>query len=251
MSCIGAKHTIELGYNPLQDYTHYNKLLMGMKNEEKDRRRRTRRKKAFTVAMLNKAAPPSAAKTVREKALLTAIRLGLCFLLRVCEIVKVKRSKHHLLARDVRITTKHGLPHRLYITIPSSKTSKEPKTLSLKATYNPTCIVALMADYLAKTTLLPDGPLFPGLTPRRIAKEISRMAEILGYDPLDFGTHSIRRGGTTTLASEGNINEYIIRHFGRWSSSMWEQVYQELTLESITIISNKLSSVASPTTHGW
>ena len=250
MSCIGARHITEIGYNPREKYTQYNKAIRGLKNEEKSCRRKTKRKRALTVDMLNKATTLKPAKTVRQKAMYTAIRLAICFLLRVCELVKVKRSNHHLRANDVSISYKHGAPHMLSITIPSSKASAEPKTLHLSATYNPTCIVALTADYLEKAKLKPTGPLFPGLTPRRIAKEISNMAVILGFDPLDFGTHSLRRGGTTTLASEGMINEYIIRHFGRWSSKMWEQVYQELTLESITLISKKLSSGTSSTSHG-
>ncbi len=47
----------------------------------------------------------------------------------------------------------------------------------------------------------------------------------------------MRRGGATTLAEHGSLAAYIIQKFGRWSSDMWMEIYQELTERSAQLLS--------------
>jgi hypothetical protein len=56
-----------------------------------------------------------------------------------------------------------------------------------------------------------------------------------------LSTHSMRHGGTTTLANDPSIPDHIITKYGRWSSAMWKQVYQHLRPATTTAIATSFA----------
>ena len=52
-------------------------------------------------------------------------------------------------------------------------------------------------------------------------KSISRLTTIVGLDPTNYNTHSLRIGGATSMAILG-FNESAIKELGRWKSSCFK-----------------------------
>lgn len=67
----------------------------------------------------------------------------------------------------------------------------------------------------------PEGPAFPGLTPRGFFQTVSRALQRAGLETAGLGSHSFRRGGATFLWSVAGVPESKIRALGDWSSAAY------------------------------
>lgn len=61
-----------------------------------------------------------------------------------------------------------------------------------------------------------------------------------GRNPTDFGLHSLRIGGTSTLAAGGDISERVIQSEGRWTSESYK-TYTKNNREDSQRVSRKLA----------
>ena len=84
-----------------------------------------------------------------------------------------------------------------------------------------------------KIGLGPDDPLCTKVTHGKkvhlkateVTKLIKEAAKLLGKDPQDYGSHSLRSGGATAMF-KGNLSKTAIKLFGRWSSDAFERYIQ-------------------------
>jgi integrase len=181
----------------------------------------TQKKEALRLSDLARGLPPNSSKErdLRDRALLL---LGFFSALRRSELVGLD-------VHDIRT-----IPTGLRLTIRRSKTDKN--------TEGQTVIVPLLTEHI---TLCPvtavnmwlqhrgqePGPLFWSLrsklrlSPQEIARIVKKAARQAGYDPRDFGAHSLRAGFATSAAeveaeerdimrvtrhrSERTVREYI------------------------------------------
>ena len=51
---------------------------------------------------------------------------------------------------------------------------------------------------------------------RRALKALRQIVEQAGDNPKEFGLHSLRIGGATTMAAGGEISDRVVRREGRW-----------------------------------
>ena len=58
-----------------------------------------------------------------------------------------------------------------------------------------------------------------------MADLLKAVAKMLGKNPKDYGSHSLRSGGATAMF-RGNISKTAIKLFGRWSSDAFERYIQ-------------------------
>ena len=189
---------------------------------------------------------------LQDLSMLTLLSVGISFLLRCCELIWCDKTDHHLRAGGVSFSyNAKNKPTHVHIEIPSSKTDVKPCSRSIKATKSPTCAVAILHRYLQAAKLKESDPLFPQITRAKLSVVISTLAGII--DPklaTKMGTHSLRIGGTTSLASGGRVPGHLIKKFGRWRSDLWEQIYKELTDESYELLANQLSADDAWATDG-
>lgn len=92
----------------------------------------------------------------------------------------------------------------------------------------------------------PDGPAFPGLTPRVFSKTVLSALRLAGVETEGLGSHSFRRGGATFLWSTAGVPESKIRALGDWASSAYvlymistEEALRETTEAMATAIRNR------------
>ena len=128
----------------------------------------------------------------------------------------------HLRAGDVtfwkqRQRVTHGaesVPDRMVINVKQSKTDMQRMgaNLIVGATGGPACPVAAVWKYTQRTTLAPEGPLFPGL---RYQTMLATTRTLIGPDAELYGMHSFRVGGAQAMALAGRSPAYIMGR-GRW-----------------------------------
>ena len=133
--------------------------------------------------------------------------------------------------------------------IPRSKTDQLRKgdELVIARTHNKTCPVAMLESYLSETgTLLSDQRwLFSSICKSCKSKKLRESGCIsysclrdsfekklkdLGYNPDEFGLHSLRAVGTTAAANSGVLNCLFKRH-GQWKSKGPKDGYVEDSME--------------------
>ena len=73
--------------------------------------------------------------------------------------------------------------------------------------------------------------------------ELGQLKERIGHDPKDYGTHSMRSGGATELASD--ISEFELLTTGRWSDARSIRSYVEMSDSARFDISRTLQSTIS------
>jgi hypothetical protein len=129
---------------------------------------------------------------------------------------------------------KHGT-----VTLPRSKTSKEPIDIYVFANGSDTCPAAAMAKYMSarikrRYSIRLDSPLFAiedgtPLTRKALTKAL-RDALIAARVPKAelYKGHSFRRGGATSLARVG-VPDSVIKTIGRWKSQAY-QLYVDIDL---------------------
>ena len=144
------------------------------------------------------------------------------------------------------------------IHIVSSKTDQYRKgdTVLVARTDSATCPVAMLERYvaLAEINLSSEASLFRGITRTKQGERLrasgslsySRMRELflkkiaeLGFDPKQFGLHSLRAGGATAAANAGVPDRLFKRH-GRWKSESAKDGYVEDSVASRMAVSKSL-----------
>lgn len=83
----------------------------------------------------------------------------------------------------------------------------------------------------------------------QLARQLKRAASVLGEDPSNTGTHSLRIGGATELHNQG-VPDSWIKDWGNWSSLAFLEYCRDLGeyprhLARIMTASLKLESLAS------
>ena len=119
-----------------------------------------------------------------------------------------------------------------------------------------TCPVSMLEKYLSlgKISLSDSRFLFRGITKTKNGESLrasgsltySRLRELLraklaqlGYNPNEFGVHSLRAGGATKAANAGVPDRLFKRH-GRWKSEAAKDGYIEDSVENRLEVTNRL-----------
>ena len=148
------------------------------------------------------------------------------------------------------------------IHITSSKTDQYRKgdTVLVARTGSAACPVAMLERYVAMAgiDLSSEARLFRGITRTKQGERLrasgalsyTRMRELflkklseLGYDPKQFGLHSLRAGGATAAANAGVPDRLFKRH-GRWRSETAKDGYVEDSPASRMAVSKSLELYA-------
>ncbi len=103
---------------------------------------------------------------------------------------------------------------------------------------------------LSRPDISQDSQLFryppgkKGPTRESISFLLQRLAhKASGGKSINIATHSLRRGGASTLCQRMELPGYVIKKFGRWSNDEWEKVYQSITTASAKKISECLRPI--------
>lgn len=144
------------------------------------------------------------------------------------------------------------------VQIISSKTDqyRQGKSVLVARTGSPTCPVAMMEKYfvMAELSCTSSLPLFRAITHTKKGERLrasgglsyTRMRELfleklkeLGFDPSQFGLHSLRAGGATAAARAGVPDRLFKRH-GRWKSELAKDGYVKDSQEALLSVSKSL-----------
>ncbi len=126
-----------------------------------------------------------------------------------------------------KLNVEHVVPRLkgVVLSLPYRKNDQEGKGsfVGIPAGEGPACPVAALRAHLAGRTA---GPVFLGtrdgkrIATDEIAKAVKRFAERAGFDPRDFGGHSLRRGFVTAAHRAGRSIEEIMRQTGHESEAI-------------------------------
>ena len=73
-----------------------------------------------------------------------------------------------------------------------------------------------------------------------MSKALKRAATLLGLDPIQFASHSLRRGGATAMFL-GGAKELTVQLFGRWRSDAYK-VYTCIDTRQLSHLSSRMIS---------
>jgi site-specific recombinase XerD len=152
-----------------------------------------------------------------------------------------------IMIQDIKIVD----PFSFQLLLRKSKTDQvgQGATIMFFANGTPSCpYLAVIISYLSvfRVNAHPSSPLFvlsDGSTePKRswIVNKLKDHVRELRLDPELFSGHSFRRGGATALAAAG-VEDHIIQHMGRWSST----AYQIYTIPTRSTLANAAQRMAS------
>lgn len=154
--------------------------------------------------------------------LAAVLALGTHGLFRAGEIVR-KPGCPTLERRDISFESNH-----IAVRLKSTKTSRNvPVTVRVPATGTIICPELLLRAAMAHAPdRRPEAPVFQdaqgnGLTYLYFATALARLLATEGLDPSQYGTHSMRAGGATSLAIAG-VPAYAIKALGRWKSVTYQ-----------------------------
>lgn len=142
--------------------------------------------------------------------------------------------------------------------IASSKTDQYRlgDSVLVARTGSPTCPVAMLERYFAMAALSHSSQLalFRGITCTKSGERLrasgklsyTRMRELflakwkeLGFDPAQFGLHSLRAGGATAAANAG-VAERLFKRHGRWRSESAKDGYVKDSQDALLSVSASL-----------
>ncbi len=236
---IRQLHNLERGVDFVHLYPTPKLLVEGLATLERQVGITQKRKCPFTWEMAVQVAQRSNLSNPLQRELVTAILCGVGFLLRASEFVRCDNTTFHLQRKDVVLAWKDGALLSVTITVKQSKTDRTPVPLTLPHTGEWFSVPMMLHRYCkvchhdAKSA----APLFPTLTRKVLSQGIADWAMKLGV--LDtghgFASHSLRRGGATTLLNKG-VPETTIQVFGRWKTDIWKGLYARLSYESQLVL---------------
>ena len=144
------------------------------------------------------------------------------------------------------------------VRIVSSKTDQyhQGDSVVVARTGSATCPVAMMERYMSMAELLPSSKLrlFHGIIHTKSGQRLrasgtlsyTRMRELfltklsrLGFDPRQFGLHSLRAGGASAAANAGVPDRLFKRH-GRWRSETAKDGYIKDSMPALLSVSESL-----------
>lgn len=139
----------------------------------------------------------------------------------------------HATASDVQLAAgAHGQLGKMAYRVKASKTDlgRQSQTIDIFETATLDCPVAAMRAYLAAGATEAGSPLFRHtdgtyLTRSRLATALRTALAGCGYEQTLYSTHSLRRGGCTSMAAAG-VPRLIISYVGRWKSDSMERYLQ-------------------------
>ena len=151
------------------------------------------------------------------------------------------------------------IPHRMSIHIASSKVDqyRQGDSVVVVRTGSPTCPVAMLERYYAIAALpkLSKLRLFRGIVVAKSGERLrsqgslsyTRLRELfwgklagLGFDPKQFGLHSLRSGGASAAANAGVPDRLFKRH-GRWRSESAKDGYIKDSMSALMSVSESLN----------
>ena len=186
--------------------------------------------------------------------IIIAVKMGLCLLARASELLSSEKD-HFIRSQDVIFEMKYRSSGKIFYvqsseankfsdfikfqligvttTIRSAKNDQAGeghKTYWTVRELTETCVFDIVTDmfswaiYARPPVDLPFLSYFGGrvennfsLTYENLLKEIKNAARVCGFDPRNFGCHSLRIGGASILAAAQYPNHYIQKQ-GRWKS---------------------------------
>ena len=235
---VRALHHERFGVEYLDGLVHVQRVLEGLANREASLPSgpESRRKAPFTWGMFQQAAPIlRQGCQPDDREMLVAIGVGLGFLLRASELLPDGKTLHFLRRQDVVFGPRvdEGVPLWVAVNIRSSKMHKTRKLRALAQTSDPVGVCRLLWEWHTHTGgyARPLDPLFPVVTRSRLSLRLRGLAAQLGMgDAHRLASHSLRRGGATSLLASG-VPPHVIQRFGRWASAMWVDTYAELQFD--------------------
>ena len=104
---------------------------------------------------------------------------------------------------------------------------------------------AMWAYLSSKPGMSPDAPLFGGvgggpLLYTTVQARLKKCAKAIGLDPADFGSHSLRSGGCTSLRAAG-VSWEVCKVVGRWRSNSalrYSQLHPSDIVDLASLIQN-------------
>ena len=149
----------------------------------------------------------------------------------------------------------------LVIHVEKSKTDvfREGNKVFIAATKTEICPVEMLKRYFVEAKLNDDPNeffIFRKISSRKKGQRLcatntklsyqrglsilkQKLSEI-GYDPKAFGLHSFRSGGATLAANSG-VPDRIFKRHGRWRSETAKDMYVQDDLESLLMVTRKIS----------
>jgi hypothetical protein len=228
-AAVGKRHVTYFGFDPVRHKVSLHRsVVRSLKRAEVKAGKVARRKLPFTSGMLLRSRSLFNLQCLADLELWCALNLAVNFLLRISETLPTA-ADHWPRRKDLRLACVGGV-HCLTMTVRSAKNSWAPcdRVASTTEPWREETIHHILQRYLDATPLDdPAGPLFPRLNYDRVLGVVKHLAECLGFDGADFGTHSFRRGGTYDLLQAGAEAE-LVKTQGRWLSDEWANWYGEI-----------------------
>lgn len=210
------------------------------------------RKQPITLQILQEMRRRCNFSITHDRVLWGAAFMGYYFLLRRSEYLaegKHKAKKYIIRGEDIRFENRFG--HQVYnladieavmVTFTGSKTdqfgNRTSRTLfrSGSSCACPVLAARSLMENCSRLNIPLSDPLCsvkPGaiLSAKDMAVAIKQSATQLGYNPDQYGTHSMRSGGATALFSSG-VDRLVIKLFGRWSSDTYE-IYTRMSSHQV------------------
>jgi integrase len=193
----------------------------------------SRRKAPFTWGMFRAIA--QLLQSPADAEFLTAVATGLGFLLRASELLPDGVTNHHLRRRDVVFGPRDlaETPLWVAINIRSSKVHKVRRLRALARSDDRIGVCRILWDWHQRSGgyARPADPLFPTISRGGLSARLRLLATSLGMgEARRLASHSLRRGGATSLLASG-VPPHVIQRFGRWASDMWVDTYAELEFD--------------------
>ena len=127
----------------------------------------------------------------------------------------------------------------------TSKTAAHGFSVHVGCSGSPVCAVCIMFHYLSSRPLAPSEPLFRFTTGQHLTyhhynRIIKHLIQLIGLDPSQYSSHSLRAGAATQAARAGLAPE-AIKRLGRWRSHAY-MLYMRSPPESYASLAPALAS---------
>jgi hypothetical protein len=249
---VKTLHHERFGVAFLQDLIQVKRVFEGLEAREAgNSERESRRKAPFTWGMFLKVLPVLlASESSADAELVVVLAVGISFLLRASELLPDGVTSHYLRRKDVLFGPlgSAGLPDWVTLNLRSSKMHRCRKLRSLGLDRDAVGVVSLLWSYHARTGdyRFAERPLFPTIKRSFLSVRLRQVASSLGMGEAHrLASHSLRRGGATSLLASG-VEAHVVQRFGRWASDMWVETYAELQFDKQLALASCLEPRGDP-----
>ena len=180
--------------------------------------------------------------------LASAITLQFFACLRASELCSNTHQARAPARSDISFYKKDSCPIMVY-TCHTSKTAVHGFEVHIGCSGAQVCAVCIMYHYLITHPILPNDPLFRFSSGQLLSYEIynariKQLVRVLGLDPSNYSSHSVRAGAATQGAQAG-LDSDTIKRLGRWRSQAY-MVYLRPPPESYALLAPRLAHSHSP-----